>query len=314
VHHHEVFDVTDLAHALARFKELRPDPLCIPPNAATRATARFAELLAARDWDAMRTLCAPIIFEERRTLSRIVGGCDMVLANNQLVAQSPGVHVSWTPLATAGERLALLHFRATGSNELQHPGTLAGVGAFETDTLEVVEVDAQGHFIATVVFDYGDRRSASREMFERYARGEGPRLMPAAVFEVARALNAHDLGRMRAALAGDFFLDDHRRTGLGRITDVDQYMTSLAALFEAVPDLTFETLYLVGANARASLAVARSFGTLAEGGEVESVFARLTWHRDEKVLGVEMFEVENLDLARMRFQNVKREIADGGDA
>src|SRR5262249_20716847 len=67
----ELFEPEQVDAALARFAELRPDPLRIPPNAATRAYDRLREAGEAQDWDARRALCAPTLeFDDRRRLIR----------------------------------------------------------------------------------------------------------------------------------------------------------------------------------------------------------------------------------------------------
>ena len=51
----ELFELDDLDAARARFEELRPDPLRIPPNAASRANDRWQAAFEARDWEALGT-------------------------------------------------------------------------------------------------------------------------------------------------------------------------------------------------------------------------------------------------------------------
>src|SRR5262249_31778005 len=83
-----------------------PDRLRIPPNGATRAHDRLVEYIKAQNWDAVRSLCAPIVFEDRRRLVRTTGDCDMFIANAKLVFGS-GAQLSRTLLATSGDRLSL---------------------------------------------------------------------------------------------------------------------------------------------------------------------------------------------------------------
>ena len=74
------YDLDQLDEALARFAALRADPLCVPPNAATRAIDRWIERARARDGAAIRALVAPdAVFEDRRRAvsraRRARGGC-----------------------------------------------------------------------------------------------------------------------------------------------------------------------------------------------------------------------------------------------
>ena len=115
----------------------------------------------------------------------------------------------------------------------------------------------------------------------------------------------HDLDRLRAALPDDFVFHDHRRTGLGKLEGADDYIASLAVLFEQAPDVMMETLYTVAAEKHGNVSTVRRFGTLADGGAFESVFVRLASFRGERIVGVEMFELEDLDAARARFEALR---------
>jgi ketosteroid isomerase-like protein len=292
--------------------DLRPDPMRIPPNAATRARDRLWEPVAAGDWEAVRALLAPAcVLDDRRRLNRLTGDRDMLLASMQFLAGS-GARPSHTVLATAGDRLALARVRFAGpaaesapSAETFDPVRDARWAGFEIEVLQVIEVDAEGRILASILFDPDDRRAASAEMLERYARSDEARCIPAAFFESMRAGNARDLDRVRALLPDDFVFDDHRRTGLGRLESAADYLASLAALFELVSARAFESLYVVAAERHGLLGMTRAFGTLADGGEFEQVFVSLTLFRDDRIVGMEMFEPEDLDVARARFQELR---------
>jgi len=86
------------------------------------------------------------------------------------------------------------------------------------------------------------------------------------------------------------------------------YLTSLAALFAASPDVMFETMYDVASDAHGLLSVIRMFGTFAEGLEFESVVARLALYRDGRHVATELFEVEDLARARARFEQVRADL------
>jgi hypothetical protein len=102
-------------------------------------------------------------------------------------------------------------------------------------------VDGEGRVVAAIYFDPDDRRAASAELLERWARSDAARCVPAAIFEALRAVNAHDLEGLRALLPDDFVLHDHRRIRLGRLQG-DGYLAAMGALFELAPDVTMETL------------------------------------------------------------------------
>ncbi len=296
------YDIDRLDEIRARFGAVAAspprDPLRIPPNAATRASARCQEALGAADWDALARVCAPtMIFDDRRTGVLLTGDRDMFLAGNRVIASSGGRPLR-TVLATAGDRLALEHLRWTGAG--------GDVGAFEAENLSVIEVDAEGRIAAIVAFDANDRRAASVEMSERWLRSdEAP---PAAVAGAAamRGLFEHDLAGLSAALPDDFFVDDHRHFGMGRVEGAAAFVHSFAALFEQSADLVLECLYTVAAANHATLDVAHMFGTVAAtGGEFESVYVRLLVYRDDRAVGLELFDIEDLAAARARFEALR---------
>jgi class 3 adenylate cyclase/ketosteroid isomerase-like protein len=289
------YDLERLEEARARLAELRPDPLHIPPNAATRASDRNQALLHARDWDGLARLVAPtMVFDDRRRGIRVTGDRDTYLATTRIVANA--LRMSRTLLATLGDRLAL--------NRGLWEGEVDGA-AIETELLSLMEVDTDGRIVAIVAFDADDRRGASREMSDRYFRGEGARSFSPSGREAFRALNDHDLVRLRAALPDEFCFHDHRRTGLGRIGNADDYVASVEAMLEQSRDLTAETLYIIAADEHGSLNLGRMFGSLVDGGEFESVFLRLGVYRDGRFVGLELFEIEDLDRARARFAELR---------
>src|SRR5262249_59840191 len=105
----ETFEPEDIDAALARFAKLRPDPLRIPPNAATRVRDRLERAMATLDWDAYEALCAPTLeFDDRRRLVRTSGGREMFIASARVIGAGR-TRKERTVLATAGGRLALEH-------------------------------------------------------------------------------------------------------------------------------------------------------------------------------------------------------------
>jgi hypothetical protein len=212
-------------------------------------------------------------------------------------------------LATPGEHLVLEHVRVMGpvSHGLgREPGGPEAPAAddlarFEIETLNLTEVDAQGRIVAVVFFDLEDRRAASGELFERWIRSDAARWMPPALTEVVRALRAHDLVRLRAALPDGFTFHDHRRASAGRLEGADEYVVWIGALFEQSPDAIIEPLYYLAVEPHGTLAVAHTYGTLALGGTFESVFAQIV----VPAVGAELYELEDLEVARARFEALR---------
>jgi hypothetical protein len=285
----DMYDLDQLETARARLAELRPDPLRIPPNAATRAFDRGVEAFERSDWDALRDSCTPALhYDDRRRGVRLSGGVDMFVASLRLMGEW-GAHASRTLLATAGERLALERVIWAIARDS------------EAEILSLCEVDAEGRVAAAIFFDPDDRRAASVEMSQRFRRGEGQR-MPAAAGEAMDALLHHDFERLRATLPDDFVFHDQRRTGLGQLGGAAAFVESLGPLGELAPDFCMETLYTIAIGEYGMLDLARVFGTLAAtGGAFESCYVRLGIWRGDRIVAMELFEPEDLDLARARF-------------
>jgi hypothetical protein len=294
----ELFELEDLDVALARFEELGEsaprDPLRIPPNAATRATDRQWAHWEAEEWAALGELVAGVAFEDRRRMIRLSGGSELLLADFRHLSAA-----RWLPkrslLATAGERLSLEQMLWT---------VRQGGHAAEIELLRVTEVDAGGGTVAIVIFDPDARAAASAELFERYVR-LGADGMPASQMEFLRAICARDLSRMRAALPDDYFVDDHRRLGLGRVEGADAYVASLAAAHGLSREMRIDELYQLAAAQHARLSVARMWGTNTEGGDFETFAVWLTLHENERLVGSEYFDLEAIDAALARFEELR---------
>jgi hypothetical protein len=115
----------------------------------------------------------------------------------------------------------------------------------------------------------------------------------------------HDLARCRAGLADGFVIHDHRRTGLGRIEDTEQYLASLAALWEQSSDAFTDTLYHVAVAPHGSISVGRLVGTLDGGGPSESLFVRLNLYAGGRCTSTELYELDDLERARARFEELR---------
>jgi hypothetical protein len=295
-----------LDEALARFELLGgepsietpavPDALRIPPNAAIRTSDRWQEAYDRRDWDAVAAqFAASLEYDDRRRVTRLRGDRETLMASMRYVGSRGITRVTRVALATAGDRLVLERFRwAGGADETR----------FEVEAVAITEVDAQGRVVAHVLFDLEDRLAASREMLERFLRSDAARVMPPESGEMFRALLDHDPRRCRAVLPDDFVLDDHRRTGLGRLEGADAYIAALSALFVEAPNVIVEPLYYLAVEPHGALAVAHTYGTLAGGGEFENAFVQLGRHSAKGIISAELYELDDLDAARKRFADL----------
>jgi hypothetical protein len=92
---------------------------------------------------------------------------------------------------------------------------------------------------------------------------------------------------------------------MGRLEDADAYVAALGALFEESPDAIIEPLYFVAIEKHGFITVAHTFGTLREGGEWESVYVQLAHHPGGALVGAELYEVDDLDVARARLEELR---------
>src|SRR5439155_25910942 len=231
------YDLEQLDAARARFDAIRVgavrDPLATlaRPNAASAVGDRLRVALAARDWAAMRALCAPgAKFEDRGRRALVSGDIDWWIADLQEIASMRNTRFERQLVGTAGDRVALTRILLSGdpggaaAAAATESPPISSLGPFELEALWVTEVDESGRLTAGVAFDVDDWRAATREAYARWfasdavaAASVGP------VFEFVEAMNEHDRTRVRAVLAADFVLDDHRPARLGVIEGADAY-------------------------------------------------------------------------------------------
>jgi hypothetical protein len=281
----------------ARLVDARRDPLRIPPNAVTRAWDRWCAAAAASDRGALAAMYDPSYrLEDRRVLFRMEVDLGGTLSSDRILIDG-GWRPARTLLATAGDRLALQHILwTTGDTDAKS----------EVEMLMVSEVDPDGRFLCGTAFDPGDRAAAFDELQGRYTRSTRPAAFPQLTNLRAARDAGGDLVRIRALLPDEFFFRDHRRTGLGRLESADAYIDSLAALHELAPDaMVGQPLYFLVDEPHASLSIAHSFGTLTEGGRYESIYAMIVVHGPEGMAGAELFEVDDLDAATARFEELR---------
>jgi hypothetical protein len=150
----ELFDCDREAEALARFDELvgePPAPRSAPapshtaerrvrPNAATANAARIDAVIAGRDPDTLPTLFAEAVeFVEHTT--GVVYDREGVLRSLRSLLGARDPALRHEPLAALGDALALCRVSWSAS------GLASGrfdVGAYETERIDVIEVDTQG--------------------------------------------------------------------------------------------------------------------------------------------------------------------------
>ena len=250
------------------------------------------------DWERFEALSSPaIVMDDRRGMNRVRGDLSMWIESTKLLAEADATEVA-THLSVLGEGLLLDRILWTSAGESSR---------FEVDALRVCQLDDDGRLAAVVIFDSADRLAANDELWRRYLLTDEGRQMPAVIDENRRAFGRHDLDALRATLRDDFIFDDHRRTGIGAM-GVDAYMESVAALLDETDGLIGETVSRVAISENGTLSVGRTVGTIKQGGDFENLFVRLFMTDGQLLTRVELFELEDMDVAKARFQSLVDEI------
>jgi class 3 adenylate cyclase len=292
----ELFEPEDRAAAIARFEELRPDPLRVPPNAAARALEEVARLRVENAVDRLSALVTEDFeYEDRGRRSLVRGGIEEWVRSIEYLAVETRGRPERRLVATAGDRLALHLIEWRDADDSSR---------YEMGGYRITEVDAEGRIRAFLLFDAEDKAGAHAEMFERWTRQEDG--APVALAEYVRHWNANDLAGARAFLTDDFVFHDHRRTGIGRV-DLDGHIEAVQALHALSSEIQLAPLYLIGSAPHGTLSATHWWGTSAEGGDFESVFVSITQIAGDRLRAMELFELDDLDAARARFEELGRE-------
>src|SRR5262249_15567958 len=305
--------------ARARFEAVRVDaagdPLAalVRPNAASAAQDRWHAAFAARDWAAVRALYAPDAkFEDRRRLVRVSGDVDWRIVDLQRTASMRNTRFEGQLVGTAGDRVALERLLWTGAPGATPaaPATesvrISSRGPFEIEFLWLTEIDESGRITAGVMFDADDWRAATREAWARWsARDAVAAASVGPTFEFLEAMNEHDRTRLRAALADDFELVDHRPARLGLSGGADATVESLAALWDLAPDWQITPTGTLAYARYGAVVLSRGFGTLRDGGTFENPTVAVQIVAGGRLTRVEVFEPEDVDAALARFAELR---------
>lgn len=295
----ELFPVEDLARAVARFEELVAEASNRFENAAARVAKRTLDARLRGDWDEFLTLLAPDCrVEDRRPGLRTEHrGRERILEEVQGIASIGAGVIDFSCIATRGGRLALDRrvYRSADPDD-----------AFQVTTLTVNEVDGDGRYMLGVVFDETDLDAAFEELEDRYVTGEGA---PAAdVLELSRAqrgaLRTGDWGTYSSLIAEDVVLVDHRPAALGEVRGRDAVLDVLRALAPLIRDIRPIVRQVFAIAPDRTLVEASATGTSEHGGEVEVSHIRLQQWKDGAVVRIEMFPVDDLDTALLRFDEL----------
>jgi DNA-binding SARP family transcriptional activator len=290
----EVFDEEDLDSALARFDQLsRPAPRL--DNAASRVCERYLAHIAAGDWDAMAEILADNFSADDRR--RVVGagvrhGRDAVILDMRAIADLALIKVTSTVMATRGERLVQMG--------AQYSGSRGPEGAFLTDVLCVLEIDADERVVAAVSFDIDDLEATFEELDARYLAGEAA-ARSNAWSVVARAYSAAN--RQELQLAPDCETIDHRRV---RAFAPGELTTYMHATWDLVPNVRVYVEAVHQLSNLGAVVTHAAYGTSQEGCDAEWREVSLLTFEDEMVNRCELFDEPDVDAAIARLEELSR--------
>jgi ketosteroid isomerase-like protein len=296
------YDVDQFDAARARFVALCPDPLRIPPNAATRARDRIATPLEARDWAALRGLASDdFTYEDRGKRAQVSGDVETWIKSMQFTVSAPGFHAEREPISTVGNRIAVERLVWTGE---------PGAGAFEIEHIRLLEVDAEERLRASILFDPDDRRAAIAEAQARFVAGEAASIGgQAPIAALLRAFAQHDWKTLRGCLADDAVLHDRRTPGIIGVLGRDEWIESWRVLADLAPDVDYEWFRILAWNRHGRVAVARMFGTRRDGGPFENVVVAVVLTDGDRIQRYEFFDVGDADQALARFAELCADLA-----
>ncbi|MDT7755814.1 MAG: hypothetical protein QOH27_1712, partial [Mycobacterium sp.] len=289
----EIFDEADLDAALARFDELSR-PARQLTNAASEVNDRYDACFAARDWDAMaETLTDDTSSDDRRRVvnAGIRHGRVAEIASMRAVAELGVTNATSIVIATRGQRLALSRTHFTGRDQ--------GPGAFRTEIVDIVEIDAANRISARVAFDVDDIGAAFEELDARFLAGE------AAAYAhtwsvIARGLAAFNR-RELPGFTPDSVNIDHRRARGFAPGDLTAY---IGATWDLAPDVT---AYAVAVHRLSNLGAVWTHavsGTSQDGFDAEWREICLATIEGDLINRIEVSDEADIDAALARFDEL----------
>jgi hypothetical protein len=290
----EVFDEADIDAALARFEELHPHAPRLE-NAASRVYERLWGRFMARDWEAVaETIAHDIVDDDRRRVlnAGLRCGRDAEVQNLHAVAELGVTNVTPNVIAVRGERLALCRVRL--STRDQEPG------AFTSEVLRIVEVDAEERIVFVVLFDVDDIEAAIEELDARYLAGEAADHAQtwSAIAGAYARLNRREL----PATTTDWVNVDHRRVTAFAPGDAIPF---LRATWDDMPDLAvhIETVHRLTELGAAYTLAGR--GTSQEGFDAEWRIIFVHTVEGDRISHCEVFDEADLVAALARFEELR---------
>jgi hypothetical protein len=291
----EVFDETDLDAALARFDELSR-PARWLENAASQAIERFCAHFAARDWTALAAILAQNMSADDRR--RVVGagerhGREAEIENLRAWADIGIENFTSELIGIRGRGLALCRARWAGPNQR--------FGAFHSEALGIVEINADNQLAARVMLDVDDIAAAFEELDARYLVGEAAAHAHtwSVITKTFAAMNRRDL----PPTSPDFTHVDRRHVAT---IPTGALIPSIRAAWDQLRDFAsrIETVHRLTDLGAAFTNVVH--GTSRDGFDAEWREIVLATIDGDLINHIEVFDEADLDAALARFDELSR--------
>lgn len=284
----ELFDEADLDKALALFDEMHQHERRLE-NQASRVLERYLGLFEARDWESMAAILADdFSADDRRHVVNggLRTGGDAEIANVKAIAEIGCQRITSTPIAVRGGR-AVLARHTFMLPDWPEP--------FDKETIDVVEVDADGRIVRQVVFDADDLDAAYEELDTAYLAGEAA---PYArvwrdVISLLAEVNRHQPGTLVNTI--DYF--DHRRVSFAP----GDFRKAVEELWTLVPDARYRAKAVHALDAIGIVATLIIEGTDTHGSELHWAQCLLLAVDPPRV---HIYEEDAVDSALARFASI----------
>jgi hypothetical protein len=250
--------------------------------------------LAADDFAMVRQITHPEFCYEDRGKKALVSG-DVETWIESMRFWPPGTQASVDVFATLGDRIALDRASWVGDRDGD---------AFEIERIRVTEFDAEGRLLAAIHFDPEDVVAATLEALRRFGRGEGAGCESVSVLTaIYPALHACDWAALREVFQPDLTFVDHRPLRLGTL-DAEGLIASWQAAEELGPASISALHEMLAWGPNALLLRGDRQGNVRDGGPYEVAYLGLFVAREGRLSRYEVFDENDLEIARARFQEL----------
>jgi class 3 adenylate cyclase/tetratricopeptide (TPR) repeat protein len=279
-------------------------------NAVTRAQREIMAAFAAGDMATLERLTPPDAVWVNHPTGREYD-TTAALAFLRSMLDAGDSHLSYEPLATLGDRLALFRIEWTVAAMTERHLTEWGISS--GGGFGVVEVDHEGHERRYELF--GDQLDdAIGRLYELYADELPVGVARQRAAAVASSLRDNtlrdDAENWAATLAPDVELVDRRRLGLGSFHGRDVHELGIRLFADLATSISFTVEDVLALDATMQLSRFSISGVdRATGGNFDTTYLNLMQYREGgEIARIEMFDLNDVEAAFARFDELTNSI------